>query len=174
MGFLQGLKEKIYYHKLNKLIKASKGDAVRFTQAQHIGILFDATDDTDCKVILNFEKDLTQRRRKVSLLGYVNSNEKELPETGYTYFNRRGLKFDLTPKDEKAIEFMKQPFDILFCLHTKHSLPLEFIAAASNAKFKIGHYIEEQSDVYDFMVYGKSKSIRAVIQQMERYLEKIN
>ena len=123
--------------------------------------------------MLNYSKELKRSGKKVSLMAYkevkVLSGKEDFP-----CICIKDLKLNMTPKKGHVQDFMHQKFDLLISLHTEECLPLEYISTASSAFFRIGYYQENKTVAYDFMVYGKSKSLRAFILQMESYIKKIN
>jgi hypothetical protein len=174
MVLLTRFKEALYQRKLRQCAKLKKNRiASNFDDARNIGLIFDASNPTNVQTVLSYKKELQQSRKKVSLMGYRDIKELS-GEEDYPCFCNKDLGFSMTPKGQEVLEFIEKPFDLLISLHTNTCLPLEYISAASSAHFRIGHYKEEKTDFYDFMIYGKSKSLRALIQQMETYLKKIH
>ena len=174
MAILDGLKEGLYKKKIRQCTaKNKKRKAINLDMARNIGILFDASDDSDVRVVLNYSKDLKRAGKKVSLMAFkgvkVLSGMEQFP-----CICTKDLSLNLTPKNKDVLQFINQKFDLLISLHTQECLPLEYISTASSALFRIGYYQENKTDAYDFMVYGKSKSLRAFILQMESYMKKIN
>jgi hypothetical protein len=174
MSLLTGIKESLYQRKLKQCAKTDRQRlSCNLDNARNIGILFDATKETDAQIILSFKKTLQAQRKKVAIMGY--KDVKELgEEESFPVFCNKDLSFNQTPKKQEVLDFIQQPFDLLISLHVDNCQPLEYISAASAAKFRVGHYREGKTDFYDFMVYGKSESLRAVIQQIETYLRKIH
>lgn len=172
---LSGLQDGLYQRKLRQCFKQSKKRvATNFDNARNIGILFDATQEEDARFILGYKRELQSQRKKISLMGYKDVKEL-VGEEKYPCFCNKDLGFlTKTPKKQEVLDFINQPFDLLIALHTHTCPPLEYISAASSAQFRIGHYQEDKTDLYDFMVYGKSKSVRALIKQIETYLKKIH
>lgn len=174
MSLLTGIKENLYQRKLKQCAKTNRQTAAcNFDTARNIGILFDATNEANAPIVLSFKRTLQTQRKKVSVMGYKDVKELSEDEK-HPVFCNKDLGLSQTPKKQEVLDFIKQPFDLLIALHIDNCQPLEYIAAASAAKFRIGHYRENKTDFYDFMVYGKSQSLRAIIQQMETYLKKIH
>ncbi|MCH2021925.1 MAG: hypothetical protein MK207_05540 [Saprospiraceae bacterium] len=173
MTIINGLKEGLYQRKIKKCIShTKKRKATNLNNAKSIGLLFHASNDSDIQIVKKYRKELQRQHKKVTWLGYkniktLNGNEE------FPCFCNKDLGLSMTPKKASVKQFINQKFDILISLHTKECLPLEYISAASSAYFRIGHYQENKVASYDFMVYGKTKSLRAYIQQMETYLKKI-
>ncbi|BDS10314.1 DUF6913 domain-containing protein [Aureispira anguillae] len=173
MSLLSGLKESLYQRKLKQCIQANKKrSACNFDTARSIGLIFNASNEAEAKIVLGYKRELQSQRKKVKLIAYKDANQLT-EEEAYPCFCNKDLGLNQTPKKQEVLDFIHEPFDLLIALHVDNCQPLEYIAAASAAKFRIGHYREDKTDFYDFMVYGKSKSLRALIQQMENYLKKI-
>jgi len=174
MSLLSEIKEKLYQRKLKKCKNTNRETlSCNFDTAKNIGILFNANKEEDTKIVLSFKRRLLQDRKKVSLMGYKDVNELNEDEK-QTIFCNKDLSWSKTPKKQEVVDFMQTPFDLLIALHTDDCEPLEYIAAASAAKFRIGHYRADKTDFYDLMVYGKKQNLKVVIEQMETYLKKIN
>lgn len=173
MSLLTELKENLYQRKLKKCHKTNRETrSCNFDTARNIGILFNANKEEDVKVVLSFKRKLLKERKKVSLMGYKDVNELSEDEKQPIFCNK-DLSLNQTPKKQAVLDFIDVPFDLLIALHVEDCQPLEYIAAASAAKFRIGHYRADKTDFYDFMVYGKSQKLNVVIEQMETYLKKI-
>ncbi len=176
MALLTNLKKQLYLRKFNQSNQQNTThQPIPFQTVNHVGILFDATKETNRDLVLNYQSELRKNKRKVSLLGYYNANEVPASFT-FPCFCNKDLGWDLTPnsKATAALDFMKEPFELLMALHTNPSNPLEYISTASKARFRVGYYRKEMTTPYDLMIHSQSKGLRALIQQMETYLKKIN
>jgi hypothetical protein len=173
MSLLAEIKENLYQRKLKQCSKRDRQTlSCNFDTARNIGILFDASKETDTQIVLSFKRRLLKDRKKVSIMGYKDTKELNADEK-HPVFCNKDLGLSQTPKKEDVLNFIQKPFDLLIALHIDDCQPLEYIAAASAAKFRIGHYRENKTDFYDFMVYGKSENLNVIIEQMETYLKKI-
>lgn len=173
MSLLAKLKKGLYQRKLRKCAKENRQRlSCNLDNARNIGILFNADSATDTQTVLSFKRNLQTQRKKVSVMAYKDVKELD-EEEKYPVFCNKDLGLSQTPKKQEVLDFIQQPFDLLIALHADNCQPLEYISAASAAKFRVGHYRENKTDFYDFMVYGKSQSLRAIIQQIENYLRKI-
>lgn len=174
MSLIADLREGLYQRKLKQCAKTTKKrSATDFDSARNIGLLFDATKEEDVRFVLSYKRELQSQRKRVSLMGFVDSKE-PVEDEKYACFCRKDLGLSKTPKKQEVLDFISEPFDLLIALHTHSSQPLEYLSAASSARFRVGYYQENKEDLYDFMVYGKTKSLRAFIKQMETYLNKIH
>lgn len=173
MAFINTLKDKLYQRQIRRMAKTNVHTSCNFKTARSIGIIFNASNEKEREIVLAYKSRLQrEHRKKVRLLGY--KDVKELSgEEPFPCFCNKDLNWNQIPKREDVLEFIGEPFDLLFALHMEDSEPLEFIAATSAARFRIGHYREEKAHCYDLLLYGKGENLQAFIQQVENYLNKI-
>lgn len=176
MSFIHDLKVKYHNYTFSKATKnlRAKRASVNFDKAETVGLLFDATELNNREIVLKFAKSLEKKGKKVRLLGFVNIKE-ETDNLAFPNFNQKNLNLALLPtKSNDAQEFMKRDFDILINLSLDETEPLEYIAALSNAKYRVGPYTE-RTVCYELMVdVTKGKKLNAFIDQAQFFLEKMN
>ena len=176
MSFIHDLKVKYHNYKFSKAIKSlrAKRASVDFDRAETVGLLFDATELNNREIVLKFAKTLEKKGKKVRLLGFVNIKE-ETDNLAFPNFNLKSLNLALLPdKSIDAQEFMEKDFDVLINLSLDETVPLEYIAALSNAKFRVGPFTE-RTVCYELMIdVTKSKGLDAFIHQAQFFLEKMN
>jgi hypothetical protein len=76
------------------------------------------------------------------------------------------------PKTAAIDSFVNTKFNILVDLSSKTWFPLQYIATASHANFKIGRMNDETNNPYDFVLAG-STGDEQFIKDLETYLYKI-
>lgn len=177
MPLINNLKNSLYQRKLEECHqKVIERIACNLEQAKAVGLLAVISNEEDEQVVLIYQRALKDLNKNVTILAYNNSknlNKNEPKETSYACFYNNNLGFDYIPKTQEVTDFIEQPFDLLISMHLEECLPLEYISAASKARFRIGYYQETKIDCYDLMVYGKTKTMRAYLQQVESYLKKM-
>ncbi len=176
MSFLDGLKTNWYERNLKQQLDRSRQPRIRpFKAAEIVGILFDADREEERAIVLNYRNILERDyRKKVTLLGYHDVKEL-IGARNYDCFCRKQLDWSETPKIKEGLlaKFVQTNFHWLLALHMKDCPPLEYLAAASSAEFRVGHYRAGKTDFYDWMLHGKDQSLRDFIRQMEDYKAKI-
>jgi hypothetical protein len=122
--------------------------------AQHIGIIYNATENVSFEIIRNLVKDISHDSRKVTVLGYVDSKkliDNYLYRKGFDFFSKSELNWYSKPVSSVVEEFIKEPFDLLINLSLKDYYPIRYIVALSPASFKVGKF--DVNDLYlDFMI----------------------
>jgi len=140
--------------------------------ARTLGVLFDATSETARRESLEFVRLLEKQGKKVTALGFFNT--KQAPENQpFDSFFAKETSWLGQPKSEKAADFIKQKFDLLLTLNPDELPPLEWLAAKSQAAFKIGFATGRPNDFDIQLETPEGKGIRYFTEQLALYLGKI-
>ncbi len=164
-----------FHHRLlrNELpVHQVKRHSVFLNNATTVGLLFDATAKDSRDTVLRFADRLKNKGKEVKLLGYFNEKLKSADFT-FDHFDKTQLDWALRPRKEVASAFVLQRFDLLLNLSQKTVLPLDYIAAHSKARFRVGPFTEN-TVCYDLMIdQDERKGLDAFLQQVLYYLEKM-
>ncbi|MFN4082842.1 MAG: DUF6913 domain-containing protein [Bacteroidia bacterium] len=178
MGFIKNIKDffgrKMVEPKMNsKYIKLPK-----FSSVQTIGILYNATDENNEKVIQQIANDYKNQGKKVYLMGFIDYKKPFKQKHIHLfneYFWHEHLNFFNIPVFNKLGRFVTEPFDLLINLYNEDILPLQAIAAKSNANFKIGLKTDLALKYNDTIIdCGKNFSMIDASNQIVHYLNTVN
>lgn len=129
-------------------------NACSINNAKTIGILFNATHQISFDIVKEMVKDLSVRKNKIEVLGFVDSKnliDHYLYRKGFEFFTHKQLNWYYKPIEENVNSFIEKKFDILINLSLDEPYPIQYIAALSKAKFKVGKYSTE-NECLDFMI----------------------
>jgi hypothetical protein len=145
MNFAERFKVSFGNRMLEKKLRNQHRETIvcNIKNAQHIGILYNATEFVSFEIIKDFAKLLDQSKAIVSILGYVNSKkliDHYLYRKGFDFFSRNDLNWYYKPVSPTTENFIKQPFDILINLSLETYYPIQYIVALSSATFKVGKF----------------------------------
>lgn len=140
--------------------------------ARTIGILFDATPESNRVEVLEFAKNQEKKGKKVTLLGFV-ADAKNPGEHPFSFFTPKEIRWNGTPNSEKAIAFAQQKFDLLLSFNPAGRLPLDWAAVHSPALMKIGFVTSSPNDFDMLLEIPADKGLRFFVEQLELYLDKI-
>ena len=167
---------------LNKKIAQTPSQnrlSVEFSAAKSIGILFDATDASSRTRVLDYAQDLINNGKKVNLLGFVKTKQKDL-NFPFKFFTLQNVSWKMIPESATINEFLSKKFDILISLYLptpKTKLinkPLEYISALSKANLRVGPFCENTNS-YDLIIdTPKNANLEYLIKQVEFFLYRIN
>ncbi len=176
MGFIQDLKVKYHRYKFKNAVQNQRTarTSVNFADARTVGLLFDGTDLAQRERVIKFGKELEKQGKKVRLLGLMRTKE-DTSNIAFPTFNLKDLDLALLPsKSSEAQDFMQREFDVLLNLTLTETIPLEYIAALSKAKFRVGP-VTDKTVCYELMIdVSKNKTLDAFIKQAMLFLGKMN
>ena len=163
MSILTQYRERLHLKEVKQDFHQQQKGAGYFTGLAKVGILMDATEETEKKEALAFVEQLKKQAGTIHVLGYVNRKEinTELP---FDSFCKKDLDWLWRPKDALTRQFKAKPFDLLINLCQKDCFPLEYLAVSTNANYKIGA-LTNYPNSYDLMLDTKS---------LTKYLEQVN
>ena len=157
------LKKELKFHKAQRQL-------LNINDAKEIGIIFDATDVDQTAIINQFADSLKGLKKKIYMFGYYNIPKPAI-NFNFPYFNKANLNWYLEPSGILVEEFIDRKFDILINVSIKENLPLEYIAAFSQASYRVGLYDPNKMYCYDLMIDLKgNKTLQKYIDQVKHYL----
>lgn len=176
MELVKRIKGFFYGLSLNRAVKNVanvKREMVNISDAKNVGILFNASKPNEVVTVTQFADQLRETNREVYLLGFQNKKDKEDP--GPRFFNKESVNFFEVPSDTKIDGFQKNNLDILICAFKEECLPLEYIAATSKAKFRVGAFSQSKTNFYELMINtGSNQELKYLLQQVFHFLKVIN
>lgn len=174
MQFIEQIRARLHDASLAKEIPFQKvgRSSIYLDNASSVGILFDATLPEDKEVVLDFAEKLKRDGKKVKLLAFFD-NKIQTADFTFPYLNQQKLDWALRPKSPEALAFAEQPFDLLINLSKSDIRPLDYIAAHSKAKFRVGP-VTEKTYCYDLMIENAGQAdLKAFLQQVIFYMKKM-
>jgi hypothetical protein len=175
VGIISNTKLSLARFVLRNKLKSQKRkkQLVNLEEAKTIGVLYVVSSERTFKIIKELIKTLSSHKRQVLTIGYVN--RKEIPSycvaanSGY-YFNKNELNWLGMPKNDYLNKFIDQEIDILIDLSRDDIFVLDYITSLSRAKFKIGQFVENDKNRFDFMIKAKKDiSFESFIDQILHY-----
>jgi hypothetical protein len=172
MGIIDRLKDRVYHKALPaKPARAKAKPVPNLEEANTIAILFDATDVDERKRTLAYADRLRKQGKKVSVLGFIATADKEATFS-FNFFTLRDIDWAQRPKGEHVQQWLSDEYDVLVCLFPRTSRFTEFLALHLRANLKIGPVAENEA-CYDLMLdMPASAGPQQIIKQYEGVLAK--
>jgi hypothetical protein len=122
-----------------------------FASSYRIGILCYFTDYDSQEIINNYKKELERLGYECEVLLFIDKKEREaniyLPS-----FSWDDLDKNMLPNSPRTDRFMVKRYDMLFNLFLHNSTQLNFIAAGSYAKCRVGVFNDQLKDCADLLI----------------------
>lgn len=174
LAMLESIRSALYKKSLHRVLATQKRhrQAHNFSSAKKIGILFDATTEQTRHEVMTYAAQLVDREKSVRMFGYFKT--KQPPEShAFNFFYQKETTWINVPKSEKAKSFAEEHFDLLIYLDPEECLPLEWLAASSQAAMKVGYATTRPNDFDLLLETPGDKGLPYFIEQLHLYLDKI-
>ena len=170
MSLFSQYRERLHFKKIIRELPKKRPSQVSWNKKmERIGVLI-PTEHIDKTEVGKFLKKLKKLAKEVQLLGFADVKELKEP-LAIDAFSQKEVDWIWRPKGETVAAFRQQSYDVLInlCQHTCY--PLEYIAAACEAKYKIGALTKYPNN-YDLML--ETENLENHIRQVEFFLAKFS
>ncbi len=168
-----GLKSKIANQVLNSKLSLVDREKKVFNldSAKTIGILWEAGQNESFGLI---ERELKNVGIKVSGLCYFPDKKAVVPDEISGFTRKQTSWWSEIPPTDLAEDFIHRKFDILIDLTVQKYFPTVYLAALSEAAFKIG-YAGNGINYFDWNIeFGQAPETGELASQILYYLKRIN
>lgn len=176
MAWLENIRQYLYFKKLRfdaKKLATTEREMMNLNNAARIGILFNASSADDIMTVTRYAETLSKLGKKVSILAYQNNKDKENSDA--RFINKLDINWFYIPNSPKIDDFHTKNCDILICAFIKECLPLEYIAATSKARFRVGAFSQAKTNYFELMINTqKNQSLKYLLEQINHFLKVIN
>ena len=175
MALFPKLRKRLHHYFLKKKLADLTMDnsIVNYYNARSIGVLYDATQPEDRQLVKKYIVRLKEQGKQVDSLAYLNL-KKLVEDFTEEHFTPKQVDWLYRP-DNATQAFAEKPYDLLINLCTRRNLPMEYLAATSKARYRVGRYIEDKTYCYDLMVYlSEEKALSNLIREVDHLLTEIN
>ena len=173
MNWVRLVRNRMHRFILNRKVLNSTQprEIVNLEEAKDIGILFDASKSEHIDIVSKYSDQLRKLNKRIELLAYHKST-KNTETLKFPFFTRKELNWYLKPQGERVSRFMSKKFDLLINANIENCAPLEYIAALSKARYRIGYYDPKSVHNYDLMIsLNQEQSLNHYMDQVNYYLE---
>ncbi len=176
MSFLESIRLKLHRYYLRKEIKKQSSverKSQSFDDAGKIGILFNASDKDQERLVLQYVERLRNKsNKKVSILGFFDDKE-ERDYSIFKYYSLKDLDWLYRPKKDDVRSFMENNFDIAINFLGQPHIHADFVMALSKAKLRVGRN-SNNTDSYDLMINEKQNDPAHFVGLVDMYLRIFN
>lgn len=147
-------------------------------EAHYIGIIYNATDPDDYKLLKKYVTYFKNIDKRVMALGFIDDKDPKNhlnTRLDFRFFTKKELNWVLKPEGLEVNNFIGEPFDILLDLGVEYSHPIKYICGLSKAGFKVGPKDEHSELYYDMILDpGHNRTLENFIKNTEVYIKMIN
>lgn len=176
MDFLENLRLKLHKYYLKRELKKNTStlrQSTPFEEAGKIGILFNASDMEQEKLVLQYVDRLrAKNKKKVTILGLFH-DKGERDFSLFKFYSLKDLDWMYRPKKEDVKLFMDQKFDISINFMDKPVIHADYIMALSKSQMRVGRNTNN-TDAYDLIINEKQNDPAHFVGLVDMYLRIFN
>ena len=148
-------------------------NSVTFRNAREFGILFTVENQEKHNKVKDVIRELEEVQKSVTVLSYLPKG-KDNYEFLFDFFTKKEISYFGKFNNPAVDKFIAREFDFLLIFDRNIHPFIAHIAAHCRAKCRVGHYSERNSSFLEFMVNSVQGNATGMIEDMMRYIKKIN
>ena len=173
------LKIGTYFLKKQLEVIVRERQAFNLDNAQSFGILYEAVDQESFETINNFVEVLKRAGKYVQVLGYVPAKRFEQDyflKLDFHLYKYSDVNWSYIPSKQCVTDFIQRDYDVLIDLSLNEHFPLQYVAALSRAKFKIGKDSVQNQKIHDMLITitEPNFNLKEFIRIIRHYMSMIN
>ncbi len=143
-------------------------------QLKTLAVLIDASNGVNILSLVKVADELGVKSANLKVIAYKKDyNEKEGHVGEANYFNDKGVGNTGSFKSGLLQEFVSKEYDVLINFYTENHALINYVAAASKAKFKIG-FGEVDNRINDLVIESVKGNTNIFIAELKKYLKILN
>lgn len=167
---------KLFFKKTYAQIEKPR-DFISFADAKSVGIIFNGSKEENIKTVQEYASKLKMWGKQINMLAFSdNATTAEELKTKYPdidFITQKEVTWYLKPKKFSSARFIKNNYDILLNLYIDECIPLQYVSAFSDAKFRVGSYQNNNLYCNDFLIDLKEdRTLPTLLNQIDNYLSK--
>ncbi len=168
------------------ILKGLKRNAIRKNVEAHLGkrqarpqsisslktlaVLIDASQSVNIVSLLKLANELGVKSERLKVIGY-KENQKELDEDKEAaYYSDKSFGISGAIKSRSLQEFINEEYDVLINFYEEDLIELNYVAAASKAKFKVG-FAAVDNRINDLIIGATTNDTNLFIAELKKYLK---
>lgn len=177
VGVFQWIREKLrsYFFRVEVNKRRRDKDVMGLDESRVVGIIFDASESADYSEVVSLVSSLRESGKKVRGMGFVRQKQKPdylLDQIHFSFCQARDFSWTLKLKTPALVEFTESEMDLLLDLSPSGLFYPKYLAAITNARYKVGNYHPDQVEIYDMMIQEKEPfNVKEFISHCLQYLK---
>lgn len=160
-----GLKKSLESQIAKRISKAKEVNAI-----QHLAILIDASQSVNVLSLLKLANELGVKSDRMKIMGYKEDQKEIADDKDAAYYNDKSFSVNGAIKSQSLNDFVNKEYDVLINFYNEEKLALNYVAAASKAKFKVG-YANIDHRINDLVIGQTDDDLNLFIAELKKYLK---
>jgi hypothetical protein len=167
---LKGLKRNAIKKNAEAYLKERETRPQNISNLKTLAVLIDATQSINIVSLLKLANELGVKSEELKVMGYKEDQKEIIDDKDAAYYNDKSFGVNGAIKSKSLQDFVDEDFDVLINFYEKNSVELNYIAAASKAKFKVG-FSEVDHRINDLIIGSTTNDSNLFISELKKYLK---
>ncbi len=164
---LKGLKRNAIKKSIDAYLK--KRNSSSMSSLKTLAVLIDASYSFNQQSLLKLASELGVAPENLKIVGYKEDKELE-EDKKIVYYNDKSFGVSGAMKNKSIQEFINKDYDVLINFYEEDKLELNYVAAASTAKIKVG-FAEVDHRINDLIIGSTANDANLFINELKKYLK---
>lgn len=166
---LKGLKKNAI--KKNVEIHLGKRDTNQnISNLKTLAVLIDASQSINIVSLLKLANELGVKSDGLKVMGYKEDHKEIMDDKDAAYYSDKSFGVSGAIKSKSLQDFIDRDYDVLINFYEENSLELNYVAAASKAKFKVG-FAAVDNRINDLIIGATTNDTNLFIAELKKYLK---
>ena len=166
---LKGLKRNALKKSIESHVKKRTSQAKEVADIKSLAVLIDASDSVNVLSLVKLANELGVKSDQLMVMGYKDQKEVS-DDKDAAFYNDKSFGVNGGVKTASLRKFIDKEYDVLINFYSESKLELDYVAAASNAKFKVG-FAEIDNRINDLVIGSANQNINLFISELKKYLK---
>ncbi|MBW1297734.1 hypothetical protein GBO31_19645 [Aquimarina litoralis] len=167
---LKGLKRNALKKSVESHIKTRKSRAKEVSNIRSLAVLIDASQSVNILSLVKLANELGVKSESLKVMGYKEDQKEITDDKDAAYYNDKSFGVGGSIKSNSLTQFINKDYDILINFYSESKLELDYVAAASKAKFKVG-FAEIDNRINDLVIGSANQNTNLFISELKKYLK---
>ncbi|WP_234424339.1 hypothetical protein [Aquimarina sp. Aq107] len=167
---LKGLKRNALKKSIESHIKSRKSRAKEVSGIKSLAVLIDASQSVNVLSLVKLANELGVKSDRLKVMGYKEDQKEISDDKDAAYYNDKSFGVGGAVKSNSLKDFINEEYDVLINFYSESKQELDYVAAASKAKFKVG-FAEIDNRINDLVIGSADQNINLFISELKKYLK---
>ncbi|WP_241507282.1 DUF6913 domain-containing protein [Aquimarina sediminis] len=142
----------------------------KISNLKTLAVLIDASQSINIVSLLKLANELGVKSEKLKVLGYKEDHKDVVDDKDAAYYSDKSFGMSGAVKSNSLLDFINEDYDVLINFYEEDSIELNYVAAASKAKFKVG-FAAVDNRINDLIIGATTNDTNLFISELKKYLK---
>ncbi len=166
----KGLKRNAIKKRIESHLQKREGKSTTVSGIKSMGVLIDASKPVKILSLLKLANELGVKSDALKIMGYKEDPKVVEEDQDTSYYSENSIGANGSLKSNSLQEFVNADFDVLISFYKEEKLELNYIAAITKAKFKVGLSTIDHR-INDLVIGTPIEDTDLFIAELKKYLK---